>query len=86
MASIIRNVVHGQEYGNEGKKKWTQCGIQIEKDGRFYIKLTHLPVVPNDQEGHFFSVFDQDHNKKPRSAAGASIDPNPEDFDDDIPF
>lgn len=85
MASIIRNIVSAQEYGNEGKKKWTQCGIMIEKDGKFYLKITHLPVVPTDAEGHFFSVFDQDHNRD-RKPASSGNDPKPEDFDDDIPF
>lgn len=78
MASIIRNVVSGMEYGNEGKKKWTQCGIMIEKDGRFYIKLNHMPLFTADADGIFFSVFDQDHNeKKQRREPSASKDPQP---------
>ena len=80
MASIIRNIVHGIEYGNVGKKRWTQCGILIEKDGKFYVKLTHIPLSANDTEGMFFSVFEQ--NSKPASPPRGQE----EDFSDDIPF
>lgn len=81
MASKIRNICSGKPYGNEGKKRWTQVGILIEKEGRFYIKLDHLPLFTDDAEGIFLSCFDQDHRSKSR-------DPQPADFDEneDVPF
>lgn len=84
MASIFRNIVHGQEYGTEGKKKWTKCGVLIEKDGRFFVKLTHMPLAPNDEDGMFFSCFDADHNEKQQEPAKQKE--GDENLDDDIPF
>lgn len=81
--SIFRNIVHGLEYGNEGKKSWTKCGTLIEKDGRFFVKMTHMPVH-SEPDGIFFSVFDQDHNKDKEASQETSADND--DLDDDIPF
>ena len=82
--SIIRNIVHGREYGNEGKKSWTKCGILIEKEGRFFVKLENLPLTGGDDDGIFFSVFDQDHNKDKEASQQTPADND--DLDDDIPF
>ena len=86
MASIFRNIVHGQEYGNEGKKVWTKCGTLIEKDGRFFVKLSYIPLVPTDGDGIFLSVFGQDHNKREEKVSKDSGSFPDEDLSDDIPF
>ena len=50
------NVSNGIEYGQEGKKKWTNCGVLIvDEDGRMSIKLDYIPVNFNG----WLSVFDQ---------------------------
>lgn len=87
MASTIRNIAYAHKYESNGeeKVKWLQCGVLIEKDDKFYIKLEAIPVGQNPDGGIFFNVFDRDHNrggdKNRRDVPGEDIDPS-----DDIPF
>ena len=83
----IKNIVHGKEYVDnrtgETKRKWTQVGILIEKDGKQYVKIEMLPVACEEDGSFFFSVFDQDHNRKPAFPDQQAADV---DLEDDIPF
>ena len=68
----FKDVVHGIEYGEEGNKKWTKCGVLMIDDDRMSIKLDYIPVDSNG----WFSVFDQ----RKKEDVGA---PPP---DSDVPF
>lgn len=77
------------EYQKDGetKRKYANVGRVIEKDGKFYLKMTH-PVTVNDagEVVNFFSLFaPRPQGDKPQGQtrpAPAAED----DFDDDIPF
>lgn len=91
MASVIRNICYGQKYTSRGEEriKWHQCGILIEKDGKFYVKMQMIPVGIDPDGGIFFNVFDQNHGRDGGGGGGRNtrtVPDEPEDFDDDIPF
>ena len=50
-----KDVVFGREYGTEGKKAWTKCGVLIIDDGKISLKIEFMPVDFNG----WFNVFDQ---------------------------
>ena len=72
----------------ETKRKYQSCGMVIEKDGKFYLKMTSLVTVDDKgQVVNFFNLFE------PRDALPAKVvreplppsSPDP-DFDSEIPF
>ena len=72
-----KDVVYGREYGNEGKKNWTKCGVLIidHDNDRMSLKIEVMPVDFNG----WFSIFDQ-KKKEDRTRRNA------DEFDDDTPF
>lgn len=63
------------EKEGEEKRKYQNVGMVIEKDGKFYLKMTSLVTVDDSgQVVNFFSLFE------PRSKA----EPKPK--TDDIPW
>lgn len=69
----------------EEKTSWTRCGILMETDRGFRVKLDTIPVG-GTENGVWFSVFEDEQPKssgsqqKPRSQATQDV---PE---DDLPF
>jgi len=89
MVSRVRNIVYGRKYQSQGeeKVKWYQCGILIEKDGKFYVKLEMVPVGMDPDQGIFFNVFDQNHNRQGEADKNRRDVPgDDQNYDDDIPF
>ena len=75
----FKDVVHGVEYGSEGKKKWTKCGVLMEnEEGRLSIKLDYIPVEFNG----WLSVFDQKPKDPARNAENYGVRPESDDPND----
>ena len=72
-----KDVVFGREYGTEGKKSWTKCGVLIidHDSDRMSLKIEVMPVDFNG----WFSIFDQ-KKKEDRQQRQSNFD------DDDTPF
>ena len=78
----------GTYTGNDGqeKRRYQNVGMVIEKDGKFYVKLTSLVTV--DDEGkvvNFFSCFEPKQRTQQAPKAQPAQQATP-DFDDDIMF
>ena len=57
----FKDVCHGVEYGTEGKRKWTKCGVLMIDGDKINLKLEYVPTT--DFNG-WLSVFDQDRKDK----------------------
>jgi len=78
------------EYQKDGetKRKYANVGLVIEKDGKFYLKMTH-PVTVNDAGGvvNFFSLFEpRPQGDRPKNQTRPAAEPASNNFDDDVPF
>ncbi len=71
----------------EERTSWTRCGVLLETDKGFRVKLDTIPVGGKDQ-GIWFSVFEDDQGHGQGSAPKPAPAPSgaPVAGDDDIPF
>ena len=77
------------QYIKDGQEKtsWTKCGILMQTDKGYRIKLDTVPVGGSEQ-GIWFSVFEEDNQPQSKgSAPQRPSRPSQEVGDqDDIPF
>lgn len=76
------------KYIKDGQEKtsWTKCGILMETEKGFRVKLDTVPVGGQEQ-GIWFSVFDPDPPQSKGSAPKAPSSPSQEvDKDQEMPF
>jgi len=73
---------------NEEKTSWARCGVLMQTDKGFRIKLDTVPVG-GEQQGVWFSVFEKDTRSKGSSNSSPSRPSQEtgfEDEEDKIPF
>ena len=97
MAKLIGNLCAPTgKYIKDGEEKtsWTKCGVLLETEKGFRVKLDTVPVGGGEQ-GIWFSVFDQDNKGDRQGSGGQSssrasegqASSTPAGFkDDDLPF
>lgn len=68
----------------EEKTSWTKCGILMETDKGFRVKLDTVPVGGGEQ-GVWFSVFEK-REQSTGQQSQAQPTQKPKDDQDDIPF
>jgi hypothetical protein len=73
--------------GNEEKTSWMKCGVLLETDKGFRIKLDGIPVGGGEGQGIWFSVFPRDEGGRQGSGTQTRSRPS-QGVDDqsDIPF
>jgi hypothetical protein len=72
------------EYEKNGqtKPRYQNVGMVIEKDGKFYLKLTSLAFHDDGHVCNFFSLYEP----RERSQGGPDKPQGGDDFNDPIPF
>ena len=73
MATIIGDIMcpTGKYTTQDGQEKnrWLKCGIMLQTDNGFRIKMEAMPVGVADFEG-WFSVFDKKNDQPNQKASG----------------
>lgn len=90
MAKVIGDICAPTgKYIKEGEEKtsWTKCGILMETDKGFRIKLDTVPVG-GEQQGIWFSVFEKKEQGQSQGSAQQTPSRASQDVgdQDDIPF
>ena len=89
MATIIGDIMcptgkYNTQDGQE-KTRWLKCGIMLQTDNGFRIKMEAMPVGVADFEG-WFSVFEKKNDQaKPQQQEGFRAPPAAA-TDSDVPF
>lgn len=69
----------------DDKPNYVNCGVVIEKDGKFSLKLNSIPAG-NEWNGWFSLFVPKPRDGQQQSTPASSAPPPSTDFDDDIPF
>lgn len=92
MATIIGDIVApGGKYLKDGQEKtrWLKCGVLMQTDKGFRIKLESLPVGGGSEQGLWLNVFEKDDKPRPQGSSSNNRQDTKNDgyeTDDDIPF
>lgn len=86
MSKVKYDVVAIVGKRRDDKPNYVNCGVVIEKDGKFSMKLNSIPAG-NEWNGWFSLFAPKPRNGEQSAQKPASNDPPAsKDFDDDIPF